>query len=115
MLDYKYMLTLPEYIESFISDFKKDFGDENLVETAFTNGNCYHFAVIMETLFNGYVMYNPIENHFAFMDDKNRDLWDITGKLKDKSNYVLWSEYQRFDRLEAERITEQCMYKIYVG
>ena len=66
-------------------------------------------------------MYNPVENHFAFMDDHSKTLWDITGKLGNrlkltrKKNWFLWDDYKKSDPIESKRIIEQCMYKVYVG
>lgn len=121
MTDYKYRFSLPTYIESFIKDFKKGFCNEKMAEEAFTNGNCYHFAAILSNLFEGYLMYNPVDNHFAFMDDYSKTLWDITGrlgnrlKLTKKKNWYLWEDYKKIDLIETQRIIEQCMYKVYNG
>ena len=119
--DYKQIFSIKSHIESFIKDFKKVFENEELAEKAFTRGNCYHFAVILEALFNGDIMYNPVENHFAFMDNELENLWDITGligsryELTIEKNWYLWKDYEKFDAEESKRIIEQCMYKIYVG
>ena len=34
ILDYKYMFTLPDYMKSFIKDFKKVFGNEEVQENS---------------------------------------------------------------------------------
>lgn len=101
-------------IESFIRRFKKDFSDETVAENAFSSGNCYHFAVILNDLFCGDIVYNPIQNHFAFKLKSSYDIFDITGKLNwSSSDWVTWFSYQTDEPIESHRINEQCRYKYF--
>lgn len=105
-----------ENIDFFICEFRKAFGDEELVKNVFTCGYCYHFANILENLFNGEIMYNPIDNHFAFMDLQHHFLWDINGKINNANLFTNcwynWENYQIEDPIESKRIMEQCAYKL---
>ena len=87
-----------ENIEFFICEFRKAFGDEELVKNVFTCGYCYHFAVIMENMFDGYIIYHPIDNHFAFLEKLTGYIFDITGKIGYYKNdntdvWKLWDKY----------------------
>ena len=108
-------------VETFIEKFKKDFyngnEEEEILERFFTCGYCYHFAIILENLFDGYVMYNPVENHFAYMSSKTHKIYDITGcigKLKNDGTdlWDRWDYYKITEPVESERIEEQCLYKL---
>ena len=59
-------------IEKFINNFKKKHKD---LEYLFTNGLCYQFTCILDKIFVGSIMYNDIDNHFAFLH--NGKLYDI--------------------------------------
>ena len=109
-------------IESFIDTFRRDFSAnaeaQRLLENHFTNGYCYHFACIMENLFEGSIVYNDVDNHFAFMVgdfDGDFTIYDITGKI-DKADgcWEKWELYQVKEPIASERIIEQCCYKFYM-
>ncbi len=100
-----------EEIEDFIDTFRV-FGKS--VRKCFTEGNCYWFAIILHERFpNGYIMLNPIVNHFAYkLNDK---LYDITGCC-DKTyegEWVDWNYYQLSEPQHSKRIKNYCMYKIW--
>ena len=83
------------------------------VKDVFTNGYCYHFAAILNDLFDGYVVYNPVLNHFAFLDYESRKIYDITGAIGDcdDDGWVAWNSYISFEPIESNRIINQCIYK----
>lgn len=106
----------------FIEQFKKDSKDETVLEDIFTSGYCYHFAILLAHLFGVqdysiHLMYNPIDNHFAFLDYVSMHAYDITGDLGplDKEffdkGWELWKSYRCKDELETGRIIKQCVYK----
>lgn len=106
-------------IDQFIKTFKKDFvGDQALLVRHFTNGYCYHFATILNSLFgsedglNG-IVYNPVENHFAFYSGGK--FYDITGEIPQSANWYSWDYYKGLEPNDAERVIEQCCYKVYKG
>lgn len=62
------------------------------------------------------MFYNPVDNHFATLivnDELETHLYDITGRIDLTSDWQSWESYSKEDYLEAERITQQCIYKIY--
>ena len=78
-----------DIIENFIVKFKKGFNSE-ILEYVFTQGNCYHFSAILDNLFEGGIVYNPIEGHFLFESDNM--FYDITGKVNEPKHYdFLWT------------------------
>jgi len=100
--------------EEFIKNFKKDW-DEELLENVFMNGNCYHFALILEQMFDGLIIYDYIDGHFFVKI--GYDFYDIRGKLEypaipffDKC--YIWDDLKRIDSLLYERILSDCVYKI---
>ena len=76
-------------IKSFINNFKKGFDESHLVEV-FTQGNCYHFAVILNNIFDGHIVHDNVLNHFMFMD-RNYNIYDITGTLNNIDVRYLYS------------------------
>ena len=105
-------------IEKFIEKFKIDSGNKELIEKLFTSGYCYHFAIMLSTLFGSVdypeddIMYNPVDNHFAFMHDFK--LYDITGYIGLLSDdWEYWVDYKDVDKTEVNRIIKQCIYKEY--
>jgi len=110
-------------VRDFIEKFKKYSGDEKVLEDLFSFGYCYHFSIILKDLFNGCIMYNPVENHFATKiyvetswyannDEKEYRLYDITGRLDLNDEWVEWTSYEEEEPLGSERIKEQCLYKL---
>ena len=92
--------------------FIEHFQNLGTIDT-FTNGCCYWFAKILEKRFQGTIMYNPIDNHFATLISAR--LYDITGDISDKiridDSWYEWSEYEKLDPLETNRIYEYCINK----
>lgn len=94
-------------IQNFINNFKKKHKD---LEYLFTNGLCYHFTSILEKLFIGNIMYNEIDNHFAFL--YNGKLYDITGEI-DNVNFEYWDVYKSQEPLNSSRIIQNCVFLEY--
>ena len=66
-------------IEIFISNFKRDFNEDSLIRV-FTEGNCYHFAVILKNIYpEGRIIYSQSLGHFLLEIDE--EYYDITGKV----------------------------------
>lgn len=88
----------------FINRFKRS--NPVAMEKAFTEGNCYWFAVILKKMFDGEIIYNPVQNHFALL--LNDMAYDITGEV-DPTGFFPWDWYRRTDRSEYVRIRKQCI------
>ncbi len=93
-----------------IMNFIGKFQNEGTIKT-FTEGCCYWFAEILRRRFPGLIMYNPIDNHFAFATSTDARLYDITGELEKTKDWSIWEEYKRRDNLETERIYRYCINK----
>lgn len=76
------------------------------IDTVFTCGCCYWFAVILHSRFpNSVIMYDQIENHFVTQIE-NR-LYDITGDVTDKYKVIPWDSLD--DALLKTRIVRDCI------
>lgn len=110
--------------EDEILDFIKNFDKPQVIET-FTEGCCFWFAHILYHRFgvkesdiqDGWIVYNPVDNHFAYWDRLTMGIYDVTGRLAnavdviDKTWY-LWETYKTRDNLETERIIKYCINKL---
>lgn len=88
--------------------FLARFHESENVDTVFTNGCCYWFAMILFIRFiNEYaaIMYDQTVNHFGTMIDGR--IYDITGDVTDKYNWKPWSELD--DELLRKRIVRDCI------
>lgn len=94
-------------IEKFCETFRSK--NKNLIQI-FNQGYCYHFACILHNIFNGKIMYNDIDNHFACLYDGK--LYDIAGEINYPHNdgYVDWEDYQRSEPLNSSRVLNECVY-----
>lgn len=111
-MDWPYGITddARELIEDFIAHFS-DYGYDVL--RCFTTGNCYWFARILYERFgaafnHGEIVYHPIENHFAYRDNRTGYVYDITGMI-DGTNFVPWAQYATEDGLHTQRLIDQCI------
>lgn len=95
-------------IEIFIHNFKKGF-DKEYLEDVFTNGNCYHFALILESMFEGEIIYDPNACHFLTKIDY--EFYDITGKVDGPIDYYIWDDFEDIDYNEYLMINRDCVYK----
>lgn len=77
----------------------------------FTEGCCYYFAAILRLRgFDGYIVYNEIDNHFAFKCCNK--LYDITGEITDTEaikNFVSWDTYVSVEPKNAARVMRDCI------
>ena len=73
-----------------------------------TNGNCYYFAVILQSRFGGEIFYDVIFGHFVtkikgkFYDHKGEV--DLTNR-----KLVSWQDFDKYDSLQKDRIMEECL------
>ena len=111
------------WVRDFISIMKTASDNEQAIEDLFERGYCYHFAVILSTIFRGTIMYNPVENHFATKilvetswyaneEEMKEYLYDITGRLDFTDAWVEWDRFREEEPLESEAIIAQCIYKV---
>ena len=89
--------------------FIENFQNLGTIDT-FTQGCCYWFAVILKERFQGTIMYNPVDNHFASLIDGH--LYDITGELTIDGSWYEWEIYSKIDTLETDRIVRDCIEKV---
>ena len=100
-----------ERILNFIKSFQ-DFGTG--VIDCFTSGNCYYFAIILQTRFGGSdacpIVYDVVANHFATQIMGH--IYDITGEVTDNYLWQYWEDLkQNYDPLVIERIYRDCIFK----
>lgn len=98
---------MKEEILDFIDQFKA-FDKTGEVTDTFTMNMCYWFAVILNQRFNGELVYNPKENHFASCI--NGFAFDITGRISNR-DFVRWTDFVKEEPYEAERIVRDCIKK----
>lgn len=72
-----------------------------------TNKNCYFFAVILQSAFGGDIYYDVVKGHFVLQLEGN--LYDWTGKVNDCDILVKWKDFERYDKLQKERIIRDCI------
>lgn len=95
-------------VEKFIKNFTQ-FGKQ--VRECFTQGNCYYFALILKDRFNGDIMYNEIEGHFACRI--KRKLYDITGCCDNLyvGDWISWENYKIVEPNRSKGIIRDCILK----
>ena len=98
---------MEKQVNNFIHNFKALHPKE--IEESFLYGNCYWFAHILTTRFDGDIVYLPIENHFLALIDQK--FYDISGKVEPTTKWVYWTDFQRRAPLESKRIIKQCIEK----
>lgn len=101
-------------ILNFIDNFKYGFNEEYL-EHVFTNGNCFHFATILKSLYpDGEIAYDQIDGHFIF--EYLHNYYDITGQLSPikvtRQSYRTLHEIGETDALLYRILERDCMYKV---
>lgn len=96
----------------FINNFKKDFDVEE-IEKCFTEGNCYHFATILKSMYpKSEVYHENILNHFFVIFENS--CYDITGMIyPELKNCSRFEDLKEFDKVYYDRLIEQCGYKYY--
>lgn len=77
------------------------------------NGNCYQFALLLNSTFEGEIVYDPIDGHFLFYSVCGR-FYDWSGiRVYSRSysqTFVKWSNYRQEDPLHYERVMRDCAY-----
>jgi len=94
----------------FVNNFKKGFNVEE-TEKLFTQGNCYHFAIILHNIFRfTEIVHDNIDNHF--MVRYEGIYYDITGIVEgvvdDKISTI--TELENEDPLYFSRLMRDCAY-----
>ena len=94
-------------ILNFIRQFTNNGKWDQVIES-FTCGNCYYFALILKNRFpEGEIIYNAVENHFAYQLDQNA--YDISGTIHLSDSWHNWDAYFDIDSIHAERIKRYCI------
>lgn len=92
-------------VRAFISRFTNN-GKSKEVIDAFSYGCCYWFAHILRARFDGDIVYDEIENHFATWI--NGRIYDITGDITGKYEMLPWVGYD-YDESLRNRIVRDCI------
>ncbi len=71
------------------------------------NGNCYFFAVILQSVFGGDIYYDVINGHFLLQIENN--CYDWSGKVDNCGLLVKWNDFEQYDRLQKDRIIRDCL------
>lgn len=72
-----------------------------------TSGNCYFFAVILQSVFGGDIYYDVINGHFLLKC--GIDFYDWTGRVTDYEVLVKWDDFEQYDKLQKEIIIRDCI------
>lgn len=95
--------TVLDFIRHFL-----EFDQLGDVRETFTSGCCYWFAKILADRFDGRIVYDSVNNHFAALTSAG--IFDITGEITGDFKGHDWEWYRRFgDTIHAERIVRQCI------
>lgn len=77
------------------------------------NGNCYQFALLLNSTFEGEIVYDPIDGHFLFLAS-NGQFYDWSGVRIYNGTYqkafVKWADYRQEDQLHYDRVMRDCAY-----
>lgn len=94
-------------MNSEVAKFLRRFHIGGDVDTVFTCGCCYWFAVILCLRFQekARMMYDQVENHFVTEIDGR--MYDITGDVTGKYNVEPWDELD--DSSLKKRIIRDCV------
>lgn len=91
---------------SDINHFLSRFHDSKDVDTVFTCGCCYWFALILHCRFpESVIMYDQAANHFVTLIDGR--LYDITGDVTEQYDVIPWLTLD--DELLKSRIVRDCI------
>lgn len=95
-------------IERFIENFKKGM-DKDKIEEFFLHGNCFHFALIIESIYGGDIVYDPHNQHFSL---KRRNVfYDISGKIEEPFDFLYWADLEEEESEEYEELKRDCVFK----
>lgn len=76
-------------------------------DSEWTTGNCYHFALILSTIFNANIYYEPIINHWVTMIDGQ--FYDYNGVFQQTKYIEPWNDYLHKDLLHSARLIRDCI------
>jgi hypothetical protein len=77
-------------------------------DSNWTNGNCYYFALILQTRFpESMIMYDNVNNHF-FIRYRGK-YYDWTGEILQPPSSYAWEAYEWIDKLHYDRIVRDCL------
>jgi len=95
----------------FIEAFKgRDKGLSQYIVKCFTEGNCYHFAVILERLFpGGHIIYDTLNGHFLYNYQGLN--YDINGINYNVAHAVSVNWIILNDPILYIRLLRDCIYK----
>jgi len=78
------------------------------IDCNWTNGNCYYFALILQSRFGGEIYYDVIQGHFV--TKINNEFYDYTGKINFKNRTLInWNNFDDYDHLQKNRIIRDCI------
>lgn len=79
------------------------------VDSNWTTGNCYYFAVILKERFAGEIYYDTIEGHFCTKIGES--FWDFHGDCHpdDPEAVIKWDDFDKYDHLQYNRIIRDCL------
>ena len=79
-------------------------------DSNWTTGNCYYFAVILQSRFGGTIYYDVIDGHFV--TEIGGILYDWNGVVNTQGyhRYIKWSVFEDYDSIQKERIIEDCIF-----
>lgn len=100
---------MKDSILDFIHKFNDD-GSNTQVITLFTEKCCYWFARILEDRFRQQhpkIMYDQDMCHFG--TEINGRVYDITGDVTDKYDWMSWMEMTFTDSLLADVVSRHCI------
>lgn len=77
------------------------------IDSRWTCGNCYFFALILKDAFGGTILYDEIKGHFVC--EINGTPYDYNGVYENKDGFLIeWEELKKEDPLYSERLVRDC-------
>ena len=77
------------------------------------DGNCYFFALILNSVFSGKICYDPIDGHFLFYSLLYDSYYDWSGVVEldedQKKCLINWETYKYEDPIHYNRIVSDCI------
>lgn len=98
-----------EKVLKFISRFTGNGHREEVID-CFMNGCCYWFAKVLAERFKEcapLLMYAPVEGHFGALVGGR--VYDITGDVTERYNWVGWDQYRRSEPSQYKIIRRDCV------
>ena len=77
-------------------------------DSNWTNGNCYYFALILQSRFGGEIFYDVIYGHFVTKIESK--FYDYKGEVKTEGRkFIKWADFEKYDCLQKNRIIRGCI------